>query len=123
MTRRYRRRTLEEIAFEREVARALSDLPEWVHEQLANVAIVVEERPAPDQDMEEGLYAIYEGMPLGLDAGPFPLPARIVVFREPLTADFGQGARLRREIRRTILHEVGHHFGMSEEQIARLGYE
>lgn len=125
MRRRYGKRTAEEIAFEREVARAVAELPEWVRRQLDNVAIVVEEEPAPEQEKRigEGVYALYDGVPLGVDAGPFALPGRIVLFRRPLMDDFGRGARLRREIRRTIIHEVGHHFGMSEEHIERLGYE
>lgn len=125
MKHRYRKRSAEEIAFEREVARALDELPAWVSRQLENVAVVIEEEPEAEDGREEGaeLYALYDGVPLGIDAGPFALPARIVLFRRPLMADFGRGARLRREVRRTVIHEVGHHFGMSEEDIARLGYE
>lgn len=126
MTRRFRKRTAEEVAFEREVRRALAGLPEWVQRRLANVAVVVEDEPTPEETEsagEEGLYAFYQGVPLGVDAGPFALPGRIVLFRRPLVDDFGLGISLRREIRRTVIHEVGHHFGMSEEDIARLGYE
>lgn len=125
MPPRYRRRTAEEIAFQREVARALDGLPEWVRRHLENVAVVIEEEPSPEdkQGMEERLYALYHGVPLGVEAGPFALPARIILFRRPLIEDYGRGSRLRREIRRTIIHEVGHHFGMSEEDIARLGYD
>lgn len=125
MTRRYRKRAPEDIAFEREVARALDDLPDWVREKLENVAVVIEEQARSEEASgpEAGVYGFYEGVPLGLEAGPFPLPPRIVLYRGPLVSDFGRGIRLRREIRRTIIHEVGHHFGMSEEDIARLGYE
>ena len=124
MRRRYRKRTAEEIAFEREVARALDQLPEWVRNQLANVAVIVEDGPTAEEEIGgEGLYAIYDGVTVGSDAGPFALPSHIVLFRRPLTADFGHGTRLRREIRRTIVHEIAHHFGMSEEEISRLGYE
>ncbi|MCL5958239.1 MAG: metallopeptidase family protein [Chloroflexi bacterium] len=125
MTKKYRKRTSEEIAFEREVAHALDELPEWVRRQLANVAIVVEEQPTPEENhgLGEAIYAYYNGVPLGAEPGPFPLPGRIVLFRQPLMADFSRGTRLRREIRRTIVHEIAHHFGMSEEEIARLGYE
>ena len=123
MTHRFRKRTTDEINFEREVARALDQLPEWVRIQLANVAIIVEEEPTLDeQDYGGALYAVYDGASVGMDAGPFALPSRIVLFRRPLIADFGRGTRLRREIRRTIVHEIAHHFGMSEEDIAMLGY-
>lgn len=125
MPPRYRRRTAEEIAFQREVARVLDGLPKWVRRHLENVAVVIEEEPSPEdkQGMEERLYALYQGVPLGVEPGPFALPARITLFRQPLIEDYGRGSRLRREIRRTIIHEVGHHFGMSEEDIARLGYD
>jgi predicted Zn-dependent protease with MMP-like domain len=126
LRRKYRKRTAEEITFEREVQRAVAGLPHWVQQRLANVAIVIEDEPTHEQGEgpeEESLYAYFQGAPLGLDAGPFSLPGRIALFRRPLVGDFGLGITLRRELRRTIIHEVGHYFGMSEEEIARLGYE
>lgn len=124
MPARYRKRNLEDIAFEREVARALNGLPKWVQRHLANVAIVIEDEPGPDdkEGAEKRLYALYHGVPVGVDPGPFAMPARIIIYWRPLVADFGRGSCLRREIRRTIIHEIGHHFGMSEEEITRLGY-
>ncbi|MBI4319579.1 MAG: metallopeptidase family protein [Chloroflexi bacterium] len=126
---RYRRLQRQDLTFERDVARALDGLPEWVQQRLENVAVIVDDEPSSQQLAETGLqpgeilYGLYEGVPLGLEAGPFPLPARIVLFRRHLVQDFRRGAALRREIRRTIIHEVGHHFGLSEADIERLGYE
>jgi len=88
-----------EIEVRETVQKALDDLPPKFADQLGNVAIVVEDRH-PD-----GLMGIYDPTG-GLE--------RIVIFREanPNLA----------EVRRTVLHEVGHHFGMDERQLHELGY-
>ena len=78
---------------------ALDDLPEWVHNELGEVAVIVEESH-PDDLM--GIYDPSGGLP------------RIVIFR-----DSNPNAE---EVRRTVLHEVGHHFGMDENQIRGIGY-
>ena len=100
-------------------------------EALRNVAIVVEERP-PDWLLEEldippgeTLYGFYHGIPLPersvLDSGN--LPDKISVYRGPLEEDFRDRGELVRQIRMTLLHEIGHYFGMDEEDLDRLGYE
>ena len=78
---------------------ALDSLPPWVAEELGEVAVVIED------SHPEGLMGIYD---------PVGGLQRIVVFRDANPdAD---------EVRRTVLHEVGHYFGMSEEEIAGIGY-
>jgi predicted Zn-dependent protease with MMP-like domain len=78
---------------------ALDSLPEWVHNELGEVAVIVEE------SHPEGLMGIYD---------PVGGLQRIVVFREANPdAD---------EVRKTVLHEVGHYLGMAEEQLHELGY-
>ena len=52
-----------------------------------------------------------------------PLPDRIILYRKPLEEDFPDKDELVREIGRTIMHEVGHYFGLSERELKRLGYE
>jgi len=111
--------------------KALSELPPMFHDALANVAVVVEEWP-PDILLEEQgispddtLYGFYHGVPLPersmQDSGL--LPDRISVYRGPLIEDFPDRNELRRQIRITLLHEIGHYFGMDEEELSRLGYE
>ena len=78
---------------------ALDDLPAWVREELGEVAVIVED------SHPEGLMGVYD---------PVGGLRRIVVFR-----DANPDAE---EVRRTVLHEVGHHFGMGEEQLEELGY-
>jgi len=118
-------------SFEKVLRKAIDDLPGMFREALRNVAIVVEERP-PDWLLEEldippgeTLYGFYHGIPLPersvLDSGN--LPDKISVYRGPLEEDFRDRGELVRQIRMTLLHEIGHYFGMDEEDLARLGYE
>lgn len=112
--------------FERLVDEALEDLPEWVLDSIENLAVVVEDRPSPEQDPHgEGLLGIYEGISLlerGMDYSGF-LPDRIVVFMEPHLALGLPPSELRDEIRRTVLHELAHHLGIDDERLHHLGWD
>jgi predicted Zn-dependent protease with MMP-like domain len=125
------RRKTSAAAFDNVLRQALEDLPGMFRESIRNVAIVVEDRP-PDWLLDElglppgeTLYGFYHGIPLPersvLDSGN--LPDRISVYRGPLMEDFRDPGELARQIRTTLLHEIGHYFGMDEEDLARLGYE
>ncbi|HJZ61920.1 MAG TPA: metallopeptidase family protein [Miltoncostaeaceae bacterium] len=106
--------------FETLVARAIDDVPPPFAAALDEVAVVVESRaPAGDPD----LYGLYEGVPLDEPwAAPGALPARIVVFMHPLIDDCSSDEEVVEEVRITVLHELGHHLGMGEEQLDDLGY-
>jgi len=108
------------VTFEDHVRAALDSLPEDVSAAMRNVAVVVEEENVDDPD----LFGLYEGVPLperGDDAGA--LPDRIAIYRRPLEDEFPDPLELQREIRITVLHEIGHYFGLDEERLAQLGYE
>jgi len=116
--------------FERLVGDALAAIPEEFRKHLDNVQVVVEEDLTPDlrEDLglepEETLYGVYEGTALterSLDSSDFP--DRIILFRRPLLEDFRNPDELRREVTRTVLHEVAHHFGMSDKRLAELGWD
>jgi predicted Zn-dependent protease with MMP-like domain len=103
--------------FEEHVRAALEGLPPELVTALENVAVVVEDE-SPD---EPDLFGWYDGLGPGLDhAGA--LPDRIVIYRRPLERAFPDPDELEREIRVTVLHEVGHFFGLDEDQIDDLGY-
>jgi predicted Zn-dependent protease with MMP-like domain len=105
------------MAFEDQVQAARYDLPPEIAAALENVAVVIEDEH-PD---EPSLFGWYDGLGPGLDhAGA--LPDRIVIYRRPLERAFPDPDELRREIRITVLHEVGHFFGLEEDQIDELGY-
>jgi predicted Zn-dependent protease with MMP-like domain len=117
--------------FDRALQEALSELPAMFRDALKNVAVVVEEWP-PDWLLDDlgvpsgdTLYGYYHGIPLPersfQDSGN--LPDKISVYRGPLEEDFPDPRALAREIRITLLHEIGHYFGMDEEELGRLGYE
>jgi predicted Zn-dependent protease with MMP-like domain len=117
--------------FDRALREALLELPPMFRDALANVAVVVEEWPSDDLLDELGvpaddtLYGFYHGVPLPersvQDSGL--LPDKISVYRGPLMEDFPDRNELCRQIRITLLHEIGHYFGMDEEELSRLGYE
>jgi len=117
--------------FSRALREALSELPPMFHDALANVAVVVEEWPPKEliDELEippdDTLYGFYHGVPLPersvQDSGL--LPDVISLYRGPLVEDFPDRGELCRQIRITVLHEIGHYFGMDEEELSRLGYE
>jgi predicted Zn-dependent protease with MMP-like domain len=102
------------------VRAALDELPEQIAGALRNVVVVVEDENPEDPD----LFGLYHGVPLperGDMAGQ--LPDKISIYRIPLEESFADPDELREEIRITVLHELGHCFGLDEERIAELGYE
>ena len=108
------------MTFDDHVRAALDELPPELAAALENVAVVVEDENPEDPD----LYGLFEGIPL-TEGGPGPgdLPNRIAVYRVPLEADFAEPDELREEIRVTVLHELGHYFGLDEDRLSELGYE
>ena len=108
------------MSFDDVVRSALDTLPPHIAAALRNVAVVVEDENAEDPD----LYGLFDGIPL-TEGGPAPgeLPNRIAIYRRPLEADFAEEDELRDEIRITVLHELGHYFGLDEDRLSELGYE
>jgi predicted Zn-dependent protease with MMP-like domain len=110
----------DEIDFEREVEDALSSLPRELRDVISNVAIVVEAEPPPGQP----LLGLYQGIPLTRRGSGYAgvLPDKITVYRGPLERLYGTDREgLRRQIRRVVLHEIAHHFGISDERLEELG--
>jgi predicted Zn-dependent protease with MMP-like domain len=108
-----------EIDFEEAIEDALDSLPADLREFMSNVAIVVEEEPPPGRP----LLGLYEGFPLtGRGSGYAGVaPDKITIYRRPLERLWGADpTRLRREIRRVVLHEVAHHFGVSDERLIEI---
>ena len=106
---------------------AYDQVPSTVKNALSNVDIGVEEWPDPSvldsADSGETLLGLYVGVPLPERQGGEPeLPDRIVIFRQPILRSCATRRAAEREIRVTLLHEVGHYLGMGEEDLHRLGY-
>jgi predicted Zn-dependent protease with MMP-like domain len=109
-----------DIDFEQEMEDALASLPQELRRAVSNVAIVVEEEPPPGQP----LLGLYQGVPLTRRGTGYAgvLPDKITIYRGPLERIYGADREgLRRQIRRVVLHEVAHHFGISDERLVEMG--
>ena len=114
---------LRRARFARLVARALDGLPAQFRDRMRNIEIIVEEEPTPEQTAGRGeLLGLYEGVPLtGRGAMEPYLPDRISIFRGPIERMTASPKRQARIVRDTVVHEVAHHFGISDERLHELG--
>ena len=107
------------MEFEDEVEAALETLPEDLREAMSNVAIVVEDEPPAGQP----LLGLYEGIPLTKRSSFYAgaAPDKISIYRGPLERLYGHDPELLQQmIRRVVLHEIAHHFGISDERLVEL---
>ena len=105
--------------FEEAIDDALSSLPADLRAAMSNVEIVVEDEPPDGQP----LLGLYRGVPLPRRSSTFSgvLPDKISIFGGPITRlAAGDADRLRREVRHVVLHEIAHHFGISDERLIEL---
>ena len=105
--------------FEGWVADALDTLPPDIGELLDNVGVVVDDEPPPGED----LLGLYRGIPQTERTSGYAgaLPDLITIYRGPLERAYGHDpALLIAEIRRTVLHEIAHHFGISDERLVEI---
>ena len=118
------------ITFEELVAEALDSLPDEIQGWLDNVAVVVAERPTAEHLAQAGLmrgdllFGLYVGVPKtrrGFTYGE-TVPDKIIIFRHPVERVCRTPAEVREQVRETVLHEIGHHFGLDEEQLRAAGF-
>lgn len=111
--------------FERVIDEVLDGLPDWAIARIANLRVVVEEWPTPEQDPDgDGLLGLYDGIALperGLDYVDV-MPDTIWIFRQPHLELELEGDALREEIRRTVLHELAHYFGLDDDYLDEIGW-
>jgi predicted Zn-dependent protease with MMP-like domain len=115
-------------AFERAVSGALATIPRRFREAMANLVIVVEDEPSPDllEDMEieppDTLFGLYQGIPLTERRWDYgnALPDRILIFQRPHEREAEDEDDLIVSIAETLIHEIGHYFGLSEEAIEEI---
>lgn len=113
--------------FEQLVEQVLEDLPREFQERLENVVVVVENWPNMIQiakvRLKPGmtLFGLYEGVPkTRRGAGyTFVPPDKITIFQKPIEFFHRDPESIRQRVRSTVLHEIGHHFGMSEERLRK----
>jgi predicted Zn-dependent protease with MMP-like domain len=108
-----------DLDFETCVQEAIDSLPEDLSGFMSNVAVVVADEPPPGLP----LLGLYEGFPLTRRSGGYSgvPPDKITIYRGPLERHYGGDRdRLRDQIRRVVLHEIAHHFGISDERLHEL---
>jgi predicted Zn-dependent protease with MMP-like domain len=108
-----------EERFEEYMQDALDALPDDLRKEMSNVEIVVEQEPPPGQP----LLGLYQGIPLTRRGGFYAgaLPDKITIYRGPLERLYGSDEeQLRRQVKRVVLHEVAHHFGISDERLVEI---
>lgn len=111
--------------FEQLVEEAMKALPVRFRRQLKNLAVVVEDAPDPLLLTEMGieppdtLFGLYQGTPLTSRTWDFgnALPDRITIFQQPIEAEAHTDDEILASVTETVIHEIGHYFGMSEEEI------
>jgi predicted Zn-dependent protease with MMP-like domain len=117
--------------FKRIARDAITSIPEEFQPYLKDVAIVVEPY-ASDELLKslgvpesEDIYGLYEGVSLieRNESDAPQLPPRIILYFEPFMEDCESEEEMIHEIQTTVLHEIGHHFGLDEERLTELGYD
>lgn len=119
--------------FEQLVAEALDGLPEDFLRHMENVDVVIETWPSDEELAEAGMEGADPGELLGLYLGvPLPergafyagvLPDRIVLYQGPLEEFAGEPEAIKDEVRRTVIHEIAHYYGISDERLQEMGWD
>ena len=109
---------MEDEEFEKVVDAAVEDLPDDLRDATSNVEVVVEDEPPAGQP----LFGLYQGVPLTRRTSAYAaLPDKISIYRGPLVRRYGEEPELLRQmIRRVVLHEIAHHFGISDDRLREL---
>jgi predicted Zn-dependent protease with MMP-like domain len=105
--------------FEELVARAMDGLPADLAKRIANVAVTVQHEPGPP-----GLLGLYEGIPLTSRGTNYAgvLPDKITIYQQAICAICYSEDEVAEQVRRTVIHEVGHYFGISDARLRELGW-
>ena len=126
MTRRRPLLSVTEPEFQELVQQALDSLPDEYARLISNVAVVVEDEPSPDlladleMEEDEDLLGLYQG--LSIDKESFfqaggQLPAKISIYRGPILRICHTKKEVVQEVRDTVVHEIGHHFGFDDDEM------
>ena len=113
-----------DVLFDQVIERAIASLPDAYVDRLGSVAIVVEDEPTPAQLASvsaRGLFGLYQGVPrTRWGADNAAVPSKITLFRGPLVRSSRSMSSLAKAVEATLLHEIAHHFGISDDRIHEL---
>jgi len=107
------------------VAEALDELPPEFQRMMDNVEVMAQEAPSPDLERRfEGLLlGLYQGVPLNQRSWlGMNLPDKISIYRRNILRVCRTPAEIREQVKITVMHEIGHHFGMNERELREAGY-
>jgi len=116
-------------SFENLVTEAVEGLPEEFRRKLENIDIVIEDEPAPEHKKAVGtkekgfLMGLYQGVPLSKRTHYYGnvLPDKITIFRNNIERFCRTDEEIREAVRRTVIHEFAHYFGISDEHMRKSG--
>lgn len=115
--------------FQELVDQALSSIPKELQPALSDIAIVIEDEPSKEQresvhlSSHHSLFGLFQGVPLTKRAGSLmTFPSKITIFKNPILASRTTEEAIVAQVRQTVLHEVGHFLGLSEEKLRELNY-
>ena len=122
---------MERETFEELVRQAVATLPEEIAERMSNVDVEVQEQPTEQQLRSLGvpsgrtLLGLYQGIPLTRRTSGYNLvsPDRIIIFQRPLELTSRGDDDLVKRVRDTVVHEIAHHFGISDERLQEMARE
>ena len=126
MSPRKRSLTIPDAEVQALVQQALDGLPEEYARRMTNVAVVVEDEPSPDvladldMDEDEDLLGLYQGLPIDKESffqAGGQLPAKISIYRGPILRLCRTKQEVVQEVRDTVVHEIGHHFGFDDDEM------
>ena len=120
---------MERAHFRQLVREAVAELPPALLERVHNVAIVIERRPTARDRKAAGvgpgrtLLGLYHGIPLTKRGEYYNLvpPDKISIYQEPIEAFCRDDEEVREQVRKTVLHELGHYFGIDDDRLHELG--
>jgi predicted Zn-dependent protease with MMP-like domain len=119
---------MERERFEQLVAEAIDSLPDDFRQKMNNVAVVVEDLPSPQKERRFArgrlLLGLYQGQPLTRrnSSSAMAFPDKITIYQANIEAICRTEDEIRRQVRKTVLHEIAHHFGIDDHRLRDLGY-
>lgn len=113
--------------FEQLVGEALDSLPEEFAKRMENVSVTISDYPSPYQLRKMKLppwallFGLYEGVPLTRRGGNYTavMPDRITIFKNAILRVSGTPEEIKAQVRSTVIHEIGHHFGLSDRELRK----